>query len=197
MAAHRTRAQNNRTTRRHTFNHQQIYGLNMLWLAFAVLGGFAFVFLTRLYWGTAASREPDQPPLHSRPLVRVAIVALVVALLVMIASGRVHWSSAAVAGVVPFLRRLTGALRYAPLLANLFGRRAQARPRPGTDNPPLTVDQARQMLEVAGNATEEAIIAAHRRLIARNHPDKGGSSYIAAQLNAARDLLLDELRSRR
>jgi len=36
----------------------------------------------------------------------------------------------------------------------------------------------------------EEIKAAHRRLMAAAHPDRGGSDWIAARLNQARDVLL-------
>jgi curved DNA-binding protein CbpA len=39
-------------------------------------------------------------------------------------------------------------------------------------------------------ASREDIQAAYRRLIQRVHPDHGGSSYLAARLNQARDVLL-------
>ncbi len=43
---------------------------------------------------------------------------------------------------------------------------------------------------VSANANREEIIAAHRRLVAKVHPDAGGSEGLAAEINAARDLLL-------
>jgi curved DNA-binding protein CbpA len=43
---------------------------------------------------------------------------------------------------------------------------------------------------LAPGATSAEIKAAHRELMARVHPDHGGSSYLAAQLNQARDYLL-------
>ena len=165
----------------------------MLLPALAIIGSIAFVFLTRLYWGPAPAQ--GETPLQQRTLVRVAIAALVLTLLVLIASGRVHWLSAAAAGALPFLRRALSLLRFAPFLARLWPQVRSRTGRPQGRGGALTVDEARAILEVPSNASEEVILAAHRRLMNRNHPDKGGSSYIAAQLNNARDLLLDQLRS--
>ena len=62
-------------------------------------------------------------------------------------------------------------------------------------HPPVTIEpaaltEARDLLGLPADADRKAILAAHRRLIARNHPDNGGTAGLAARLNAARDLLL-------
>jgi curved DNA-binding protein CbpA len=49
------------------------------------------------------------------------------------------------------------------------------------------------LLGVDRSATRDAIIEAHRRLIARVHPDRGGSNEQVHAANAARDLLLARL----
>lgn len=58
--------------------------------------------------------------------------------------------------------------------------------------PPQDYDiaDARSLLGLNDDADEEAIRAAHRRLIATVHPDKGGTQALAAKINAARDVLL-------
>lgn len=56
----------------------------------------------------------------------------------------------------------------------------------------MELAEARDLLGLSPGANREAIIAAHRRLITRNHPDSGGTEALAARLNAARDLLLAE-----
>ncbi len=58
---------------------------------------------------------------------------------------------------------------------------------------PMPVDDARALLGVNRTATEAEINAAYRRLIAEAHPDKGGSDTLSSQLNAARDMLLEQL----
>lgn len=50
--------------------------------------------------------------------------------------------------------------------------------------------QARAVLGVGPRADAEAIRAAHRRLLAGVHPDRGGSPELARRINAARDTLL-------
>ena len=52
------------------------------------------------------------------------------------------------------------------------------------------------MLGVGENATLEEIRAAHRRLIARVHPDIGGSQELAERVNLARDTLVAEMNRR-
>jgi hypothetical protein len=54
----------------------------------------------------------------------------------------------------------------------------------------MTHEEARRLLDVPIDATPQEIRAAHRRLVARVHPDVGGSADLTRQVNAARDTLL-------
>ncbi|HEX4711801.1 J domain-containing protein [Phenylobacterium sp.] len=56
--------------------------------------------------------------------------------------------------------------------------------------PRMTLDEARSVLGVGPDATPEEIRAAYTRLMRLAHPDKGGTTGLATQLNAARDRLL-------
>ena len=57
---------------------------------------------------------------------------------------------------------------------------------------PMTVGEARDVLGVDAAASREEIETAYRDLIVKNHPDHGGTDWIAAQLNQARDILLND-----
>jgi len=56
--------------------------------------------------------------------------------------------------------------------------------------PKIDEKEARAILGVDRTADAEAIRAAHRRLVAAVHPDRGGSTELARRINAARDVLL-------
>ncbi|MEO3433897.1 hypothetical protein [Inquilinus sp. CAU 1745] len=60
--------------------------------------------------------------------------------------------------------------------------------RPATG--PMSREEALEVLGLTEDATGRQVRDAHRRLMKRFHPDQGGSDYLAAKLNQARDVLL-------
>lgn len=75
---------------------------------------------------------------------------------------------------------------YRGLTWRLFGTRTK-------QSNQYAIDDARFLLGVSRFDNAERINERHRSLIAKNHPDTGGSEERAKRLNDARDLLLRDL----
>lgn len=71
------------------------------------------------------------------------------------------------------------------------GSKAEGR-APHRKQPRMTAQEAREILAVQPDTPAKEIQAAHRRMIQKNHPDHGGSEYLASKINEARDVLLDD-----
>ncbi len=57
----------------------------------------------------------------------------------------------------------------------------------------ISPNEAAKLLGIEPDADADTILEAHKRLIAKVHPDAGGSSDLAARVNQARDVLLKRL----
>ncbi|WP_440996794.1 hypothetical protein [Arhodomonas sp. SL1] len=144
-------------------------------------------------------------------LPRILVIGAVIVAVALVVTGRAHWITAAVAGLVALAQRLAPLLLNAGWVARLLrqwrggntaGAGADAGAGPtGTstgETPPegpMTRARALEILGLSGEPERADILAAHRRLMQRCHPDRGGSSYLAARLNEARDCLLGERRA--
>ncbi|TFI59995.1 molecular chaperone DnaJ [Sphingomonas parva] len=125
----------------------------------------------------------------------ILILAAAGALLWAWATGRLKGftlddATAAIVFLLGFRLLTTGKLLIGAVL--MAGALLWAAHRRRQLSPPMQmpIEDARRLLGVSETATLEEIRAAHRRLIARVHPDAGGSADLAERVNAARDTLI-------
>ncbi len=78
----------------------------------------------------------------------------------------------------------------ARLLASYLRQRAEQGPAKGQAS--MSRSEAQAILGIPDQASADEIRQAHRRLMQRLHPDRGGSDYLAAQINRAKQVLLGE-----
>lgn len=62
--------------------------------------------------------------------------------------------------------------------------------RTTANNTSMSIEEAYAILGLHEDATKEEILEAHRRLIQKLHPDRGGNDYLASKINQAKSLLL-------
>jgi len=149
------------------------------------------------------------PPAKRRTTLRnSALIALAAILIGLALTGRAHWLVGLVGAALPFLRRMALGIAQAKLFAwvnnKVAGDGAQQQGtghqngahgagdgrRPSTASAAMDVDEARRTLGVGDEAGEDEIREAHRRLMQRLHPDRGGSPELASRINRAKDVLL-------
>ncbi|NKD44421.1 hypothetical protein HEQ62_08720 [Haematospirillum jordaniae] len=68
--------------------------------------------------------------------------------------------------------------------------RASRKESSSSASSPMDRAEALQILDLPANPSRESVQSAYLRLIHKLHPDRGGSAYLAARLNEARQVLL-------
>jgi hypothetical protein len=106
---------------------------------------------------------------------------LMLALILMAISGRLPWFAALVGGALLGLPALLRSVRSVP---------NDDQPSRSSASSTMSRSEALDVLGLQGEPTEAQIIAAHRKLMQGVHPDRGGSTYLAQQLNEAKQTLL-------
>jgi DnaJ homolog subfamily C member 19 len=167
----------------------------MLWLAIGGLTLFAFL---------AGLRAFERASIGSVKLLVTWIVALagLSLALMLILTGRAGGALFAATLLGPLIWEKWRGSSAAASLGDRVRRRAAggAGGSAGTGGPPpgrsgaMTRAEAYAVLGLGPGASEADIRAAHRRLMRAVHPDGGGSDWVAARVNQARDILLGRRR---
>jgi len=158
------------------------------------------VFIIALFFGVRWFQKapPDKVARYVRSL---AILLIAVALIFLGVTGRLNWVFAANGIAFAFLiRMLPVALRLAPSLHRLWlmmrgvkqttNQQTNSRPHAGAK---MALEEAYNILGLAPGATKQQVISAHRKLIQKIHPDRGGNDYLATKINLAKKIILNSL----
>ncbi len=149
----------------------------------------ALVAVVGIMWYLAWYHRADRQQ-RNRSLIRIALWSAA-ALLVTLAITKGSWLMAMFGAALPWINRIMMVKGLWDHLRRGKRGAGHARPQP----PPATsmsVAEALEILGLAPGASEEEIINAHRRLMQKIHPDRGGSDYLASQINLAKDTLLQQ-----
>ncbi|WP_417820674.1 DnaJ domain-containing protein [Terasakiella sp.] len=116
------------------------------------------------------------------------LLLLIVFLLV---SGRLGWALAGLPALYVWFRRFHSLFNIGKTARSWYGQgQKEQKTTPPRDG--MTRQEALAILGLEEGARPEEIKAAYHRLIAQVHPDKGGSDYLASQINQAKDILLND-----
>lgn len=162
------------------------------------------ILATAAFWYWRSTRNLSAAA-SKRLLWRALMIAGAAVLLVLVASGRLHIFAALGVVVLALLRRLPLLIKLWPLWAKLrrsLGATGKDKTEDRNPSSPgyrkpypggMSLDQAQRILQVEAGADEATVVQAHRRLMQKVHPDRGGSADLAAQANEAKARLLWEL----
>ena len=145
-----------------------------------------------LAWYNRASPEKRKQSLRT-----VFLYGLAAALLLLVVTGRIPWLFAIFSAAVPWINRALIAKRLwssfsRPQQGGPFGQGGSQQQTGQRSIESMTRSEALEILGLEPDATKQQIVEAHRKLMSRVHPDKGGSDYLAKSINQARKVLLEE-----
>lgn len=139
------------------------------------------------------------PEIVSKLLKQVGIGLILFLAIFLAATGRLNWLFALVGIAVTFIvRMLPSFMRYMPQLHNLwrlFNKNKTNSSRSGTPGKysgKMSRQEAFDVLGLTSTATKKEITMAHKKLMQKMHPDRGGSNYLAAKVNLAKRVLLEK-----
>ena len=144
-----------------------------------------------LYWFRRWQNLPKKD--RSRAGKTYLLWGLAAVLILLVLTGRAHWLMGVLAALLAVLGRIVQIAQYIPFIQKIIGEAKAAEhgsaQQPG--NQAMTRAQAAEILGIAEDASAEEVRMAHKKLMQKIHPDRGGTDALARQINQAKDRLLE------
>lgn len=151
--------------------------------------------LVLLAWlgGAWLRKQPPERARHSALLALAAGLGLLA--LVLLFTGKAALALPSLAGAAAAFMRYRWLIRLVLSRrksrdSQSQGSKSQGHRTPARHTGDMDSSEALAVLGLPADASEDDIRAAHRRLIQQLHPDQGGSDYLAAKINRAKDILI-------
>jgi len=130
---------------------------------------------------------------------KIILYGIAATVLGLVLAGRAHWLMGVLAALLALAGRAAQLAQYAPLFEKIFGLKSifgeeqiagSSRGQGAAANIDMSKRDAADILGLDVSASEEEIRKAHKKLMQKIHPDRGGSDALAKQINLAKDVLL-------
>jgi hypothetical protein len=127
-------------------------------------------------------------------LIQMAGGVVGISILLILLTGRAHWLGILIGIMIPlakmYLTNKSSSADNKPNVENL-----------STSVEEIDIQEAMNILGLEGeiskgDITEDIVIDAHRKLIQKFHPDRGGNEYLAVKINHAKEVLLKTLQKK-
>ena len=151
----------------------------------------AIIALIGVMWYLSWYSKADKDK-RNKSLITILLYGVAAALLILVVTGRIPWLFAMISAATPWINRFL-TMKH---LWNRFQGQPGQQQHTGSAPPnskigqAMTTEEALKVLGLEAGATEQEITDAHKKLMQKIHPDRGGSGYLASQINQAKDTLL-------
>ena len=125
---------------------------------------------------------------------QIVLWTIAIVVLALVATGRAPWLMGVLAALLAVAGRLARFAQFFPLFKSIFGD-ANAKQAPSGTSPTnqtMSRQDAADILGIDINASEDEVRHAHKKLMQKIHPDRGGSDALAKQINQAKEVLIDK-----